>query len=301
MSEALNPRAVVGDNLGVDQAQIVNDRLSLDYAESAKTLQQLRSEAAVLKGVKVTSDEEAVARGSVIKQFRDLDNRLEAFREAEKQPFLRGGNAVDNFFFDMRDQIARRKKGDRSVKPGDADILQADIDEWQNAKIAAERARLEQERLEAARLAREHATALRKAQEAADEAARAAARARSRVAQQAKTQIAMDMADREADAKAAADLAAEQAEEARLATLVRPADISRVRGNDAQGGGVMLTTAREGYAMVVDRDLLDVQSLAPYLTTFELEKALRAWAKANGYQKQMAGAEIGFRNKGVTR
>jgi hypothetical protein len=107
----------------------------------------------------------------------------------------------------------------------------------------------------------------------------------------------MDMADREADAKAAADLAAEQAKEAELATLVRSADLTRVRGAD----GVMLTTAREPYAILTDRALVDMEALRPYFTDFEIEKAIRGWAKATGHKVQMAGAEIGFRNKGVTR
>jgi hypothetical protein len=41
--------------------------------------------------------------------------------------------------------------------------------------------------------------------------------------------------------------------------------------------------------------------LRPYFTDFELDKALRAWAKATGHKVPMPGAEIGFRNKGVTR
>lgn len=296
----LNPRAVVGDNQGVDQAQIVADRLSLDYAESVNQTEALLREAARQPNV-VDSDAVAVSLGSIIKQLRDTDNRLEAFREAEKMPYLRGGNAVDNFFHSIRDKIARRKKGDRSVKPGAIDILQTRIDDWQNQKIAAERARLEQERLEAARVAREEAARLRKLQEEAEAARLAAERARKAETRETKGAVADALAAQEAHAKAMSDLAAEQAEEARIATMVKPADISRVRGNDQNGGGVMLTTAREAYAILTDRSQIDFAALAPYFTDFEIEKALRGWAKATGHKVQMAGAEVGFRNKGVTR
>ncbi len=50
-----------------------------------------------------------------------------------------------------------------------------------------------------------------------------------------------------------------------------------------------------------DRTKVDMNSLRPYFTDAEIEKALRGWAKAHGHAIQMAGAEIGHRNKGVTR
>jgi hypothetical protein len=300
MSEALNPRAVPGDNQAPDHAQIVNDRLSDDYREAVKNVDDLLNEARTMPN-EVNSDPEALTLGALIKRLRDADTRLESFREAEKQPYLRGGNAVDNFFHALRDKIARRRKGDRSVRPGAIDILQSRIDVWQEQKIAAERARLKQEQLEAARIAREQDATRRKAEQAAEEARLAAERARKVETQAAKGAVANDMAGKAALARAQAELAAEQAEEARLATLVKPADISRVRGNDASGAGVILTTAREPYAMLVDRALVDMEALRPYFTDFEIEKAIRGWAKATGFKVQMAGAEIGFRNKGVTR
>lgn len=295
----LNPRGI-GDNVDVDIAQTVTDRLALDYYEQRKTLDELLAEAS-RRIPDVKSDDEALARGALIKRFGDLDKRLESHREAEKNPYLRGGNAVDNFFLGMRDLIAKRKKGDRSVKPGIVDVMQSEIDVWQNAKIAAEQARLEQERLEAARRLREEQERLRRAREEAEEAERAAARARSAATIAARRAEADAKAAEEARLKAEAELAAERAEEARLATLVKPADLSRVRGSDDRGGGVMLTTAREAYAVVTDRNKVNIEALRPYFTDFEIEKALRGWAKATGHVVQMPGAEIGFRNKGVTR
>jgi hypothetical protein len=295
----LNPRGI-GDNIDIDQAQIVTDRLALAFQEQTKTLKELLEEAQK-RIPKVASDDEAVARGSLIKRFRDLDTRLESHREAEKNPYLRACNAVDSFFFGLRDIIAKRKKGDRSVKPGVIDILQSEIDVWQNEKIMAEQARLAREKAEADRLAREEQARLLKARQEAEEAERSAARARSAATQAARRAEADAAAEQAALIKAQAEMAAQQAEEARLATLVKPADLSRVRGSDASGGGVMLTTAREAYAILTDRKLVDMEKLRPYFTDKEIEKALRGWASATDHKVKMPGAEIGHRNKGVTR
>lgn len=290
----------IGDNVNIDQGQIVNDRLVIDYAEQRKTLDELLAEAAK-RTPAVKSDDEAVARGSLIKRFRDLDGRLESHREAEKNPYYRACNAVDNFFFSMRDIIGKRKKNDRSVKPGITDIMQGEIDDWQNEKIAIEAARLAREKEEADRKAREEAARLRKLQEEAEERERAAARARSEETRKARQAEADAAHEKAAVAKAQAELAEEQAKEATAATFVKPADIVRVRGNDSRGGGVMLTTAREGYATLTDRRLVNMEALRPYFTDAEIEKALRGFAKATDYKVEMAGAAIGTRNKGVTR
>jgi hypothetical protein len=293
----LNPRASIGDNQGVDQAQIVADRLAIDYGQSVENVEQLLADAEKLPTI-VDSDNTALLLGATIKQLRDLDTRLESHRESEKQPYLRAGNAVDNFFHSLRDRIVRRRKNDRSVKPGAIDILQDRINIWQDAKIAEEKARLERERLEAARLAREEQARLAKLRLAAEEAERAVARARSEATKLERANEAAAKAEQEALARHQAALASEQAEEARLATLVKPADLSRVRSQD---NGVLLTTAREGYAFVTDRAVLDLEALRPFFTDFELDKALRGWAKSTGHVRQLPGAEVGFRNKGVTR
>src|SRR6516165_9059500 len=290
----LNPRAIVGDNQGVDQAQIVNERLALDYHQSIENLDGLLNDFGGSIET-VNSDADALNLGALIKNLRDLDSRLEAYREAEKQPFLRGGNAVDTFFFGHRDKIARRKKGDRSVKPGAIDVLQGRIDLWQEKKRAAERARLEAERLEAARVAREEQARLRKALEEAEAARLAAERARKEETKAAKAAIADAEAAKAAHAKLLADIAAEKEREAKLATEISNADIVRVRGDGTNGAGVMLTSRQEGYAILIDRALIDMDALRPYFTDFEIEKALRGWAKPNGHKVQMSGADVGLR------
>jgi len=296
----LNPRAVIGDNQDVDQAQIVSDRLTALYYPSDQSLDKLLGEMPNMPE-DVSSDADALMLGALIKNLRDLDNKFEAFREAEKQPFLRGGNAVDTHFFSRRDKIARRRKGDRSVKPGAIDILQGRIDIWQEQKKIAERARLDAERLEAARIAREEQARLRKALEEAEAARLAAERARKEETKAAKTAIADAEAAKAAHAQLLADIAAEKEREAKLATEISNADIVRVRSDGTNGAGVMLTSKQEGYAIVFDRSLLDMDALRPYFTDFEIGKALRGWAKAHDFKTQMDGADVGIRQVGVTR
>lgn len=297
MPNAYNPRAVPGANQAPDYAQLETERLANDYVGLQNSLEELKAEAeAFPRGV--NSDEEALARGGVIKKLRDLDSRVEGVRVLEKEPHLRRGNAVDSFFGVMHDLIGRRT---RTAKPGLIDILQADINEYQERKIAEERARLEAERREAERIRREAEEVARKA--AAEAAEKAAAAERARKAEN----IAARQREAEAQQEAAEMAAAEArrleelAEEARLATLVKPADIARVRGADQSGAGVTLTVAKNPYAILTDRNKVDMNVLRPYFTDAEIEKALRGWAKATGHRVTMEGAEIGIGSKGVTR
>lgn len=284
-------------NNAPDYAQQETERLAQDYVGLTDALAALLAESiAFPRGV--NDDAEALARGGVIKKLRDLDGRVEGVRVLEKEPHLRRGNAVDSFFNVMRDQIGRRV---RTAKPGAIDLLQADINDYQERKIAAERARQEAERREATRIAEE---ARRKAEAEAAAAAEAAAKAaRARLAEtQAARQVEAEAQQQAADAALAeAQRAADLAEEARLASLAKPAEIARVRGADQSGAGVTLTVAKEAYAILTDRDMVDMNILRPYFTDAEIEKALRGWAKATGHRVQMNGAEIGFRNRGVTR
>lgn len=297
MADTYNPRAVPGSNQAPDYAQQETERLASDYVGLTDSLAGLKALAeAFPRGV--NDDTEALARGAVIKKLRDLDSRAEAVRQLEKEPHLRRGNAVDSFFGVLRDQIGRRI---RTAKPGLIDILQGDINEYQERKIAAERARQEAERRETERVAREAAEVARKA--AAEAAERAAAVERARKAEtQAARQAEADEQQRAADiASAEAHRAAELAEDARLASLAKPADIARVRGSDQSGAGVTLTVAKEPYAQLVDRAKVNMEMLRPHFTDAEIEKALRGWAKSTGHRIAMEGAEIGHRNKGVTR
>ena len=300
MTDAENPRAIRGDNEAPDFAQQTTDRMARDYAEMVKNLDKVMDEARA-QPKQIDTDDQALAAGAIIKRLRDIDARLENVRVVEGEPHLRATNAINAFFFGLRDKIGRRNKNDRKATPGATDILQARINAHQDRKLAEEIARREVARLAAER---EAEAARKKAEEVAriaEEARLAAERARKPETIEAKTGVADKAVEAAVVAKVAADVAAEKAEDARMATLAKPADMVRLRGNDESGAGVTLTTAKENYAIMVDRNLLDMEKLRPFFTDAEVEKALRQWAKNTGYRIKMAGAEIGAGNKGVTR
>lgn len=297
---ALNPRAVPGSNEAPDYAQQVTDRLAREYEAVKTTLDDLVAEAAALPPL-VDTDDEALKRGALIKRLRDVDTRIEGVRVLEKEPYLRGGNAVDALLNGWRDLIGKRNKNDRTAKAGAIDNLQAGINAHQDRKIAAERIRLENERreterlaMEARRLAEQEAAALEAKRLAEERARKPENKMAHRAAAEAQEGVSFE-------ASSSAARATELAEEARLASLARPADIARVRGNAESGAGVTLTVAKEPYAILTDRALVNLELLRPYFTDAEIEKALRGWAKATGHRIAMPGADIGHRNRGVTR
>lgn len=292
----INPRAVVGDNQAPDYAQTVTEQMARDYAALTLSISAML-DIAREQPTEVTNDEEALTLGALVKRMADADRRAEAFRVAEAEPHLRGKNAVDQFFFSWRDKLGRRNKNDRSAKPGAIDILQARISAYLERKRIEEEAKRRREAEEQARIAREKAAEEARAAEAAEVARQAAERARAPAKVEEKAAIAELAEERAAIASAEATIAAQQAQEAHIATLAKPAEMARTRGDD----GVLLTLAKESYAIMVDRSKLDMAKLAPFLTDAEVEKALRGWAKNTGYAVPMDGAEIGRKNKGVTR
>ena len=296
MSNAENPRAVVGSNQAPDYAQRVTEQMAADYSALVSSVTELLTEARGMPA-EVTTDEEALSTGALIKKLADADKRAEAYRTAEGEPYLRGKNAVDQWFFALRDKLGRRNKNDRSAKPGAIDILQARVSAYLERKRIEEQARRDREAAEAARVAREaQEKAAREAREA-EEKRLAAERARKPEIVEAKGVVATEAEQSASVAAAEAEVAQAQAQEAHIATLAKPADMARTRGDD----GVLLTLAKESYAIMVDRSKLDMAKLAPFFTDAEVEKALRGWAKTTSYNQPMDGAEIGKKNKGVTR
>jgi hypothetical protein len=315
MNELANPRAGIGDNTGVDYARIETERLNDEYAGLKTTLENLASVAALRVGDPVEDDATTLQVGALIKRFRDLDARMEQTRVVEVEPHLRRQNAINSFFKGLQKIIQPADKQERRTTPGWIDQLQRLIDDHQARKEAAERERLRLAELERQRVAREaeekarreRAAAERLAREA-EEAQRAAERARNaeKIAEkQAAAQAAAQAAD-EAAARAAASAvqsqaSAEDATDARIATLAKPADLVRTRGVTEEGAGVLLTTAKEPYAYVVDRRLLSAAKLFPFFNDGEVEKAVRAFARSTHHDEPMEGAEIGWKRKGVTR
>lgn len=294
MSFADNPRAVIGSNEAPDYAQRVTDQMREDYAEVSKTVESLLEEARAFPS-EITDDETKGSCAALIKRFRDLTKRLDAFHAKEGEPHLRGKQAVDQFFFGLWDKCARR---DKKNKPGAADILLARLNDYDQRKLAEEQARRRREAEEAARIAATAAAERLRLEREAEVARLAAERARAPAKVEEKAAIADRRAEEAAIAQAASDAAAAKAQETYISTLAKPADLMRSRDANT---GTLSTMATEPYAEVVDRNKLDYAALAPFFSIDAIEKALRAWAKSHGHNKAMDGASIGKRPRSVVR
>ena len=305
------PREVIGGNRPPlarsiaaeegDFALVTTAFLEDEYAKQPPIVQSLLDEATTLlrdptsgELMPIADDAMKGRVASLIKRMRDAAKNLAAFHGKEKGPYLRGGQAVDQFFFGLIDKLGRREKRSR---PGAADVLGQMLTDYDQRKLEehlAEQRRIQQE--EARRAAAARAEQERQEREA-EEARQAEARARKAENKEAHAEVAK-AAEQQADtAGTTATIAESRAEEARIEQLRRPADIMRTRGDD----GTLTTMAQETYAEITNRTELDLTKLGPYIPLDGLQRALNAWAKLTDYREPMAGAAIGRRPKSVVR
>lgn len=272
-------------------SETVTDYLNDEYKQFDKPFDDLLDEARAIAALKVLPDKETRDKvPPLIKRIRDLAGKFNAFHTKEKEPYLRGGQAVDQKFYGKIDRLLRRV---RTNKPGAADVLNAMLTDYDNAVLAAEQERRRLAAVEAARIAKAAQDKADAERIAAEEAAAAAERARKPETKEEKLDVAQAAAQTSAAANVEATVATARAEEAHIETLAKPADLMRERGDD----GTMSTMAQEKYAEITDREKLDIAKLAPFLDYAALEKALRAWARTTDYRQAMPGASVGRRNK----
>jgi len=287
----------IGDNVqNIDFAAVESERLRWDYAYLETAVEDLFKEADAFDGVE---DEESKAKAmNLIKRLRDEQKRILGVHELEKLPHYRRGQATDQFFFRLADKLARRSK----VGPdGQADRLNRMLTAYDTRKLAEEMERRRREREEADRIAREADEIRRRAERAAEEARLQAERARVAIHKQTKTEAAQQAAQAESEAIVAAEIAAAKAEEARIATLVTPADVMRTRTEN----GTLGTMGTESFAEITDYKNLDLETLRPYFTQPAVLAALNGYARAMGYSAdasvQIKGAVFGKRAKSRVR
>ena len=290
---AENPRAVAGNNEAPDYAKEVTERMARDYAALQESLTEALADARTLPK-EVNDDGVMGTVAHAVKRLRDVGDRIEAIRVAEKEPFLCGGNAVDSFFGALLAKIARKKKTD---PVGAIDVLQARVDDYVNRKAAEERRRREEE----ARVAREAEEKARSAREAAERAQREAEEKAARARKQENIDL-QRQAAREAEAAAQAAREAEerarrQEQDARAAATAKTADLVRTRTDE----GNMVTAKQEGYVEVTDYAKLDAKILWDFIKDEHKLAALKQWAKITQHKRQMDGAIIGLRDKAVIR
>lgn len=258
MGSTSNQPPRIGHNTGVMTPEEIIASLGSDYTDLQNTANTLIADASLLVGD--VTEANLGEFTSCFVQLRDGIKDAEAYRIKEKDPYLQGERAVDSFFSLIK---ANMSKAMVSVSKK--------VDAYQQAKLAAERARRARE--------------LREAQEKEAEAARVAAAARKPVHQETKA--------------AAAEVAAVELDNAIETAKAKPAEMTRERTETGQ-----LTTMRqEGFAEVTDWDALDLVALKPYLARDAIEKALMAYARINKFEPKaaLAGTAIGMRDRTVIR
>jgi len=286
----------IGDNTQVDYATLETERLESEFNYLRDTASNLKSEAAAFVVVDDPGTKSKVM--SLIKRMRDHAKSVLGVHEIEKMPHYRRGQAVDQFFFSIADDLARR---DRKAKPGEADRLNQLLTDYDLRELAKEqeRRRLIAEEEERKRRAAEQARL--KAEQEAAEARLKAERARTEATRAAKEEEARKAEEAAAQARVEAHVAEAKAETTYVDTLAKPSDIMRTRTDD----GTLGTMGTEDFAEITNRNELDLEKLRPYISVAALEIALRAYAKANSYSSdpsvQIAGARFGKRPKSRVR
>lgn len=283
-----NPRAVIGGNMGPSlfTSEAINALLPDQYRDLAANVTKMLANAREEIPDKIlTIEQQAVVTRTVV-TMRDELTKILSHHKKEKEPYLRAGQAVDQFFFSMRDRLTKAKE-----------IIEKRGDGFTQRQLAAERAEREQREREATERAR-------KAQEEADllaqqqrDAEAAAERARSKKKTEELTEAAEQLADDRVEADARAAVAAQAADDARREADAKAADIVRTRFDS----GHMSTARQVGYADVTDYNLLPLEVLRPYIKQAELERAVKAYAKMTDYSATIAGANIGKRDGTVYR
>jgi hypothetical protein len=263
----------MGDNI-VPYAEGVVDRLELDYGELLNSARDILTDSELLPR-SVESDIDVAAIASMVVKLRDIANRGDAHRVAEKEPHLRAGDAIQAFFMKRVVEPLNAKRFELAKR----------IDIYKQRQLAEERARRE---AEAAALRKQQAEALR-AKEAAELAAR---RARSaETIEQRKAEA--------TEARVEANIAVARAEEATLATM---ASATQIVGERFEGDRSGLVSMRKTPVVYIDDiEKINLEALRPYLKEEHVLSALKAWAKATNYAREMPGATIGMRDATVVR
>lgn len=262
MADAL--ATLLGDNrpppdLLVGEA--LHEKLRDENQDLIKRRDELLSAAARVPAI--NDDDMAGKVGDFIKQLTALTKASESKRTDAKDPYLDGGRSVDGFFKGISDPVLKVKTG----------IEKRLTDYLREKEAAARRERIEQERI-----AREAAEAARRE---AEEQAKSAADAAS--------------LDAAIEAEKNAEVASADLAKAEAAADVKPAELSRTRGEY----GAVSSLRTQWVFDDIDRATLDLEALRPYLPTDGLDRAVRAFIKAGG--RELRGTTIYETTSAVVR
>lgn len=285
----LNPNAAPGHNEAPPYAQAVTDRMRDEYGELERNAEDLIESTSALPARTVAKPDDIPAISAAVVKLRDLHSRAKAFHKKEKEPFLRGGEGVDAFFFTIMEKAEATGKA-----------LNVIVNDIKQRQLAEERERRRLAEAEARRIEDE----ARAKHEAETMAARQAAEAAERARKPETIEKHEERAEQHTSAAELARIdtmvAQAQADVARNATLAKPSVMVGERF-DAAGIGGKVTMRQVGFVAVEDYSKLDKELLWALMKDDEKLRALKAWAKLTGYTKPMEGAIIEMRDATVIR
>ena len=245
-----------------ENANPLRDRLAETYADALLRCEELLDGEQRVPNP-ITSEADAKRVSDYIRDIAKHTKVVEAYRVAEKEPFLESSRTVDGWFKEITEPLKKAKAGVESI-----------LTAYQRKKAEQER----KAREAAERAAREEAERLRLEAE--------------RAAQEAQNEAQLDQAIADADAAQAAQEAAAAAQRAADA---KAAELSRTRGS--AGAVASLRTFWDFRDM--DRAALDLEALRQHLPEPALESAVRSFIKAGG--RELAGVVIFENTKTVVR
>ena len=262
----------------------IQTAVTANYADLASEVAAMLGQARDLP-VEVDADSHTPV-STAIKDIRELARKADALRVKEKDPYLRGGDVIHHFFKEMTDRLEKTQT-----------ILNKRLTAYDARRAAEERQRRAQEAAEAARIAREAEEKRLAEEKAARDAEAAAARARKQENIEAHQERAAEHITAANEAAVDEMIANDAATQARHATMVKTADLTRTRHET----GVMSTMRQVPYVEIIDRTKLDKEALWPFIKDDELLKALKAYGRTTSHKKPMEGAIIEMRDESVVR
>ena len=232
--------------------EALRDRLAEENGQLIARRDELLAAAARIPAI--DSDDVAGRVSDYIKQLTALTKAAESKRTGAKEPYLEGGRNIDGFFRAITDPVAKAKTA----------IERHLTDYLRDKEARARREREEQERL---------------ARQAAETARREA---------EAKARALVDEPDLEAAivAEKAAETASADLVKAAQAAAVKPAELSRTRGDY----GAVSSLRTQWVFDEIDRASLDLEALRFHIPADGLERAVRAFIKAGG--RELRGTRI---------
>lgn len=252
LPEALPPKT---HNNPPSDLEYLKDNLELRYIHILQEADKYIKIAEHIPAV-FTEENEAEYVTDFIKKVDDVAKRLEKSRKEEKDPFLRQGQFVDDFFNTLRFNLGiSEKKNTNSV----IERAKRPLSDWLQRKANEERLRRE---AEADLLRKESNEAVKEVAAAVAEEAPAAA-----ISDAMDHAVTMNQVSRIAEERAVAPIASVS--------------------TGALGSAALKT---KWIGTIKDIENLDLAKLRPYISLNELQKAVDKYVKAGG--RNCDGAEI---------